>query len=52
MKKKILNGIEDALCLFVVFMFIPFVYMLKTLVFTFKTIINIFILINKKINKF
>ena len=51
MKKKIVNGVENILSLFVVFMFMSFVYMLKTLVFTLKTVKNIFILIDQKINK-
>ena len=52
MQKKIVNGVENALSLFVVFMFLPVVYTLKLLTLILKTVKNIFILIDKKNNKF
>ena len=52
MQKKIVNGVENALSLFVVSMFLPFVYTLKILTIILKTVKNIFILIDQKTNKF
>jgi len=51
MQKKIINGVEDTLSLLVVSMFLTFVYTLKILFSIFKTVKNIFILINQKINR-
>jgi len=52
MQKKIVNAVENALSLFVVFMFLPVVYTFKILTLILKTVKNIFILIDQKINKF
>jgi len=51
MQKKIVSGVENTLGLLVVSMFLPFMYTVKILIFILKSVKNISILINQKINK-